>query len=131
MVNLRATIALAIAVAFATPSFSKGVPEATPVITQHKEHLLYKNACASYYSYGHITASGLQFHKNGLTAASKTLPFGTILRVTNKANGDSVRVMITDRGPYVHGRSLDLSLAAARKLDMLKTGTAQVTAYME
>jgi rare lipoprotein A len=61
-----------------------------------------------------ITASGVKFNPNGLTAAHKTLPFGTKLRVTYK--GKSVIVTINDRGPFIKGRHLDLSRAAARKI---------------
>ena len=62
----------------------------------------------------------------GYTAAHKTLPFGTMLRVTNLANGKYVTVKVNDRGPFVKGRELDVSKAAAVKLDMIKTGTAKV-----
>lgn len=61
-----------------------------------------------------ITASGEKFNPNALTAAHKTLPFGTLLRVTHK--GKSVIVRINDRGPFIKGRHLDLSRAAARKI---------------
>jgi rare lipoprotein A len=61
-----------------------------------------------------ITASGKRFNPNGLTAAHRTLPFGTKLRITHK--GRSVVVTVNDRGPFVHGRHLDLSRAAARAL---------------
>jgi rare lipoprotein A len=61
-----------------------------------------------------------------MTAASKTLPLGTIVRVTNQSNGRSVDVRITDRGPYVGGRSIDLSRAAARKIGITKKGVARV-----
>lgn len=61
-----------------------------------------------------ITASGEKFNPNALTAAHKTLPFGTLLRVTHK--GKSVIVRINDRGPFIKGRQLDLSRAAARKI---------------
>lgn len=61
-----------------------------------------------------ITASGEKFNPNALTAAHKTLPFGTLLRVTHK--GKSVVVRINDRGPFIKGRHLDLSRAAARKI---------------
>ena len=82
---------------------------------------------ASYYGRaleGHLMANGQPFDPDALTAAHKTLPFGTQLEVTY--GGRSVRVTITDRGPYVAGRDLDLSLAAARKLGMLSRGVAPV-----
>ncbi len=63
---------------------------------------------------------------NGLTAAHRTLSFGTKVMVTNKANGRSVEVTINDRGPYVHGRMIDLSKGAAEEIGMLGSGTARV-----
>jgi rare lipoprotein A len=84
---------------------------------------------ASYYAHkyhGRTTASGERFDMNALTAAHKTLPFGTKVKVTNLENGKSVTVRITDRGPFVKGRVIDLSLAAAKKIDMVKAGVAQV-----
>jgi rare lipoprotein A len=61
-----------------------------------------------------------------MTAAHKTLPLGTVARVTNLANGESVVVRITDRGPFSHGRILDLSENAAKKIDLYRMGVAQV-----
>ena len=84
---------------------------------------------ASYYGEWHQgkpTASGEKFDMNALTAAHKTLPFGTKVKVTNLENGRSVTVRITDRGPFVKGRVIDLSLAAAKKIDMVKAGVAKV-----
>lgn len=74
---------------------------------------------------GHKTASGERFNPNALTMAHKTLPFGTVVRVTNLRNGKTVHVRVNDRGPFVAGRVADLSLAAARALDMLHAGVAQ------
>lgn len=79
---------------------------------------------ASYYSSGKLTASGERFDKQGFTAASRTLPFGTRLLVTNPANGRSVIVRINDRGPFIRGRHLDLALGAADALGMIEQGTA-------
>ena len=64
---------------------------------------------------------------NQLTAAHRTLPFGTKVLVTNVGNGRSVIVRINDRGPYGRGRIIDLSIAAARELGMIRSGTARVT----
>lgn len=72
------------------------------------------------------TASGERFRKGALTAAHKTLPFGTIVKVTNLRNGKSVKVRINDRGPFVEGRIIDLSKGAAKKLDMVKAGVVPV-----
>jgi hypothetical protein len=75
---------------------------------------------------GHPTSTGERYHEYGMTAASKTLPLGTRLRVTNPANGRSVEVRINDRGPYVRGRSIDLSKGAAQRLGMTRSGVAPV-----
>jgi rare lipoprotein A len=73
------------------------------------------------------TASGEAFDVNEMTAAHRTYAFGTIVRVTRRDNHCSVEVRINDRGPFVSGRIIDLSLAAARQLDMIQTGIAEVT----
>ena len=78
------------------------------------------------YKSGRKTASGKAYDKNKLTAAHKTLPFGTVVRVTNKKNGKTVDVEITDRGPFGPGRIIDLSVAAAKELDMIKAGVVPV-----
>ena len=85
---------------------------------------------ASYYGHelaGNRTASGERFNPNAMTAAHRTLPLGTKLRVTNKSNGRSVIVRINDRGPFIGRRVIDVSLAAAHKINMVRTGHAQVT----
>lgn len=81
---------------------------------------------ASYYSQGRRTASGERFNPNGYTAASRTLPFGTMLRLTNPGTGRSVVVRINDRGPFVRGRSLDVARGAAVALGMIAQGTANL-----
>jgi peptidoglycan lytic transglycosylase len=84
---------------------------------------------ASWYGefhHGQLTASGETFDMMQLTAAHRTLPLGTRLRVTNLENGRMVRVRVNDRGPYVDGRILDLSLGAARALDMVERGVVPV-----
>lgn len=75
---------------------------------------------------GQPTASGEKYKKNKLTAAHKTLPFGTKVRITNVANGSSVEVVINDRGPYVDGRIVDVSREAAEQLGFLNQGIAEV-----
>ena len=72
------------------------------------------------------TANGEYAHASALTAAHKTLPFGTWVRVTNLQNGLSVIVRINDRGPFTRNRIIDLSLAAARQLGMVQKGSTQV-----
>jgi rare lipoprotein A len=86
------------------------------------------NGTASYYSYGDSTrtANGERFNPQSLTAAHRTLPFGTRVRVTNNWNGRSVIVRINDRGPFIRGRIIDVSLGAARELGMISSGIASV-----
>ena len=84
---------------------------------------------ASYYAapyHGRATASGERFDTHKLTAAHRTLPFGTHVRVTNLRNGRSVVVTITDRGPFRRGRVIDVSERAARDLDFVRQGTTRV-----
>jgi rare lipoprotein A len=84
---------------------------------------------ASYYGpglEGRPTASGEKLDLAALTAAHRKLPFGTCVRVVNMENGRSVRVRVNDRGPFVQGRVVDVSLAAAKQLDMVGKGLARV-----
>jgi rare lipoprotein A len=81
---------------------------------------------ASYYSRGARTASGERYDPRQLTAAHRTLPFGTRLLVTDIRNGRSVVVRVNDRGPFVHGRIVDVSYAAARQLNLTASGTGKV-----
>jgi rare lipoprotein A len=81
---------------------------------------------ASFYTEGQQTASGEKFDTHDLTAAHPTLPFGTRLRVTNVATGQSVTVRVNDRGPYVPGRVVDVSHSAADALGMVGSGIAKV-----
>ena len=84
---------------------------------------------ASYYDEPQGTASGETFEPDALTAAHKTLPFNSLVRVTNPANGKSVTVRINDRGPYVGGRCLDLSRAAFAAIANLGQGVLDVVKY--
>jgi peptidoglycan lytic transglycosylase len=81
---------------------------------------------ASFYSYDPHTASGEKFNKQELTAAHRTLPFGTRLRVTDVATGRSVTVRVNDRGPFVPGRVVDVSASAAESLGITGKGVAKV-----
>jgi len=84
---------------------------------------------ASYYARAHDgrpTSSGRIYDEDELTAAHRTLPFGTRVRVTNLVNGRHVVVTITDRGPFRRGRIIDVSRRAARELDFLRAGTTRV-----
>lgn len=87
------------------------------------------SGAASWYGgkfHGRLTANGERYDMNELTAAHKTLPFGTKVKVTNSANGKSVVVRINDRGPFVAGRTIDLSRGAATAVGMLGSGVAKV-----
>ncbi len=84
---------------------------------------------ASYYAdkfHGRRTACGEIYDRNRYTAAHRSLPCGTMVKVTNLENGKSVVVRINDRGPFVKGRIIDLSYAAARKIDMIRRGVVKV-----
>lgn len=84
---------------------------------------------ASYYSknlHGARTSNGGRYHKDSLTCAHRTLPFGTILYVKNPKNGKMIAVKVTDRGPHGRGRIIDLSYAAAKELGILRSGVAMV-----
>jgi len=81
---------------------------------------------ASFYGSDQQTASGERFNPRALTAAHRTLPFGTKVRVTNVRSGRSVTVRINDRGPFVHGRVIDVSQAAAEELGIVGRGIAKV-----
>ena len=86
-----------------------------------------QSGMASYYWQGQMTASGARFNPNAMTAAHRNLPFGTKVRVTNKRNGKTVIVTINDRGPFIRGRIIDLSNAAAGIIGMRSAGVAPVT----
>ena len=84
---------------------------------------------ASFYSKratGRVTASGDRLHHDSLTCAHRSHPFGTLLQVTNPSNGRMIIVRVNDRGPFVRGRIIDLSWAAAKVLDILSKGVANV-----
>ena len=84
---------------------------------------------ASHYAkslHGRSTASGERYNMYAYTAAHKKLPFGTIVVVTNLKNNKSANVRINDRGPFIKGRIIDLSTAAAKKVGMLKDGVTKV-----
>lgn len=82
---------------------------------------------ASYYWQGQQTASGARFNPSAMTAAHRTLPFGTRVMVTNRNNGRSVTVTINDRGPFIKGRIIDLSRGAAGVIGMTGSGVAPVS----
>ncbi len=143
MIFPRRAFAAAVALAFhtgaalANPTASDWVTEvhvgtapAKKVVTgslrpaKAKAHAL--NGIASFYWQGQMTASGEAFDKRAMTAAHPTLPFGTLVAVTNLRNGKRTVVRINDRGPFKPGRVIDLSEAAAEILDMQARGLVPV-----
>jgi rare lipoprotein A len=130
--HARAGLTLALAVGLwlggcATPSRTDpSVPDAGQISTEMDAGM------ASWYGerfHGKRTASGEAFNMNEFTAAHKTLPFGSQVRVRNLDNGQEVVVRINDRGPFTRGRVIDLSRAAAQAIGLLQTGTARVAVF--
>ena len=106
------------------PSAAEAPPDSRAVAAGWEQ-----TGMASWYGepfHGRTTASGERYDQEGLTAAHKTLPFGTWVRVENLENGRTVRVRVTDRGPFVDDRIIDLSRAAARNLGLIGPGTGRV-----
>jgi len=109
------------------PVFHSETPASTAV--SGSSGMLVSEGRASYYAqrfHGRKTASGERFSVQDFTAAHRTLPFGTTVRVTNLDNGREVVVRINDRGPHLRSRIIDVSLAAARELGLVGRGTAPV-----
>ena len=105
-------------------------PASTPAIYESKP-LTVETGKASFYGgrwIGRLTANGEHYHAGDCTAAHKKLPFNTMVRVTNLKNGKSVIVRINNRGPYAKGRILDLSIVAAKKIEMIGDGIIPVRA---
>lgn len=100
-------------------------PGNPPALFEHKPVAVLQGK-ASYYWEPQPTASGERFNPEEMTAAHKSLPFGTTVRVINLRNGKSTLVRINDRGPYIRGRIIDLSRAAAREISMIKSGVVPV-----
>ena len=114
----------------ATANSPAVVAAATPQMTAPKPHLKILRGIASWYGDqfdGRKTASGETFNKDEMTACHPSLPFGSEVRVVNLRNHKSVVVRITDRAELVKGRVIDLSAAAAEKLNMTKSGLARVS----
>jgi rare lipoprotein A len=106
---------------------------APPPVASSAPHPSYsERGMASWYGPAHqgkTTASGEAFDQAALTAAHRNLPFGTVVEVTNLANGRSVKVRINDRGPFVRGRIVDLSKQAADDIGLTGTGRVKVEVY--
>ena len=111
------------------PALDTVVPAAAEEIAAEPEAEVIGQGIASYYGskfHGRRTASGQAFDMHAMTAAHRTLPFGSQVRVTNKANGKSVIVTVNDRGPFVRGREIDVSRAAAEQLGIVGPGHGKV-----
>ena len=121
---LVATLALSTAASATTPSVNSSQPNVKQLIAQSVGQ-------ASFYGNepgegGPLTANGERYNPGGFTAAHRTLPFGTRVRVTSPNTGRSVVVRINDRGPFVGGRIIDLSVGAARALGLTSSGVGTV-----
>ena len=106
---------------------ARGAAPVSP--TNDRRAAFVQEGVAAYYAtafHGRRTASGSIYDETDLTAAHRTLPFGTRVRVTHLANGKEVVVTINDRGPFTKGRVIDLSREAARRLRLLEAGVARV-----
>lgn len=124
---LRLTALLALAALIAACA-SRAKPQQLPVPAAHEER-----GVASWYGakhHGKRTASGEIYDMDRLTAAHPSLPFGTVVEVTNLENGRRVEVRVNDRGPFGRGRIIDLSRAAARELGMIARGVARVKIHV-
>ncbi len=119
--SVRCRTSLLIAAVLSICSLAPTLAQAEPVTGK-----------ASYYSHSGRTASGAAFNRNAMTTAHRTAPFGTKLRVTNLANKRTTIVTVTDRGPFIRGRIIDVSARAADVLGFRHAGVARVlveTAY--
>jgi rare lipoprotein A len=113
-----------------TPPPAAAPPPATAPPAAQRETPFTERGRISHYGAafsGKTTANGERFDPEALTMAHRTLPFGTLVRITNLENKNSVEVKVNDRGPYVAGRVADVSLAAARKLGMVNDGVVEAT----
>jgi len=126
---MRAVSAMLLPLLLAAAAGAQEVKLADNPIAEIVQETEIDGGMASYYGNelaGNRTANGERFDPSQLTAAHRTLPFGSMVRVTNMSTGDSVVVRINDRGPFAHGRVIDISHAAAREIGMHRSGTARV-----
>jgi rare lipoprotein A len=116
-------------VVLSAPASAQAVKGVTSAQSQTQQF----SGVAAYYDKGYEgkTAAGERYDPAKFTAAHKTLPFGTRLRITDDSNGRSVDVVVNDRGPFTRDRVLDLSLAAAKELGMIDRGLSHVTADIQ
>ena len=122
--QIRRAVALLVLLTLAVACGGKKAPSTVKPPKRYVEE-----GIASWYGkkyHGRTTANGERFDMRALTAAHRTLPFGTVVKVTNLENGRTVEVRINDRGPFVKGRVIDLAKGAAKKLDMIQAGVVRV-----
>lgn len=123
MTKLKRALGAAVMAAFVFSAPPQGIAHQTGSVVQTV------SGAASWYGakfHGRLTASGERFDMNRLTAAHRTLPFGTRIRVINKANGKAVVVRVNDRGPFAGKRIIDLSRKAAQAIGMVRRGVGKV-----
>ena len=123
--------AISILGAFLLAGCATITPQSPVVALYESKPLMVETGKASFYGgrwIGRLTANGEHYHAEDCTAAHKKLPFNTMVKVTNLKNSKSVIVRINNRGPYAKGRILDLSMVAARKIDMMGDGIISVRA---
>ncbi|MEI6856540.1 septal ring lytic transglycosylase RlpA family protein [Psychrilyobacter sp.] len=125
---LAIIIAIALVGCYNTPKKTVSYPKSHVQNSRFKVGNTIRGKASWYgdFFHGKKTASGEKYNMYNLTAANKTLPFGTIVRVKNLDNGKSVKVKINDRGPYVKGRMIDLSRAAFEKIAPLRVGVLNI-----
>ena len=112
-----------------SPVAAPGLPSYSQPLQPEGEPISSETGVASWYGPGFTSrkaSDGNLYDQNAMTAAHRTLPLGTVARITNLTNQEQVLVRITDRGPFVEGRILDLSVGAAKAIDMYRAGTARV-----
>ncbi|HYF53778.1 MAG TPA: septal ring lytic transglycosylase RlpA family protein [Salinarimonas sp.] len=112
----------------ATGSIGAAPRATTPRAVQPGGRMVHRGV-ASYYRHGHRTANGERFHPGGMTAAHRTLPFGTRVKVVHEGTGRSVVVRINDRGPFTGGRIIDLAHGPAHALGLTRSGVGRVAVY--
>ena len=127
--TLALALGLLLALAACAEQSARTPPAPAPDASGAPGRVFTQEGQASWYGanhHGKTTANGEPFDMEAMSAAHRTLPFGTMVQVTNKANGKTVTVRINDRGPFVNGRIIDLSARAARELGIVKSGVATV-----
>ncbi len=120
---IDAILIFALIILWQSPAKSAGFDQRFPQVV-HRISPHVKTVRASYYRMGMRTASGERFNANGVSCAHRRLPFNTVVRLTLR--GRSVLCRINDRGPFIRGKEIDLSVGAARKLGMIGAGVASI-----